>query len=66
MTIACGTITVQKPAHITATDMIIDPTDCDEFCDASVTITWTNTGGRTRTITPGIKVDDVTILQLLL
>ncbi len=60
MTIECGTITVSRPAHITATDMIIDPTECDELCDATVSITWTNTGGRTETITPGITVDGET------
>ena len=58
MTIACGTITVWKPAHIGATNMVIDPTDCDELCDATVTITWKNTG-RTATITPAIVVDGV-------
>lgn len=62
MTVTCGTITVWKPAHISATDMIIDPTDCDEPCDATVTITWTNTGGRTQTITPAIVVDGITTL----
>jgi len=60
MTIECGEIEVHKPAHITATNMVIDPTDCDELCDSTVTITWTNTGSRTQTITPGIVVDGVT------
>lgn len=60
MTIACGTITVWRPANITATDMTIIPADCDEPCNATVTITWTNTGGRTATITPAIVVDGVT------
>lgn len=40
--------------------MIIDPTDCEEPCNATVTITWTNIGGRTETITPAIIVDGVT------
>ncbi len=61
MTIACGTITVHKPpANITATNMIIDPTDCDEPCDATVTVTWANTGGASQTITPAIVIDGVT------
>lgn len=59
MTIECGEIEVHKLAHITATDMVIDPTDCDELCDSTITITWTNTGGRTQTITPGIVIDEV-------
>ena len=58
--VTCGTITVWRPANITATNMNIDPTDCDTPCDVTVTITWTNTGGRTQTITPGIVVDTVT------
>lgn len=60
MTIDCGTITVHKPpAHIEATNMTIDPMDCDEPCGATVTITWTNNGGVTQTITPAIIVDTV-------
>ncbi len=59
MTIPCGTITVTRPSHITALNMTIEPTECDELCDSTVTITWTNTGGRTETITPGIVVDGV-------
>ncbi len=59
MPVTCGTITVWRPAHITADSMIIDPTDCDEQCDATVTITWKNIGGRTQTITPAIVVDGV-------
>lgn len=60
MPVTCETITVWKPAHITAMTMTIDPTDCDEPCDTTVTIIWKNTGGRTQTITPGIKVDGIT------
>lgn len=59
MTVACGTITVWKPANITATDISYSTTDCDEPCNATVTITWTNTGGRTATITPAIIVDGI-------
>lgn len=59
MTIACGTITVRKPANITATGMTIDPTDCDEPCNSTVSITWTNNGGRAQTITPAIIVDGI-------
>lgn len=58
--VECGTITVWKPAHIIATDLIIDPADCDEPCDSTVTITWKNAGGRTQTITPAIIVDGLT------
>lgn len=58
--VECGTITVWKPAHIIATDLIIDPIDCDEPCDSTVTITWKNVGGRTQTITPAIIVDGLT------
>lgn len=59
MTIACGTITVHRAANITATDMVIEPVDCDEPCDATITVTWTNAGGREQTITPAIIVDGV-------
>lgn len=60
MTIACGTITVWIPAHITAINMTIDPIDCDEPCNATVIVTWQNTGGRATTITPAIIVDTLT------
>ena len=59
MSVTCGMITVWKPAHITATNITYSTTDCDEPCNVTVTITWTNTGGRTQTITPGIIVDGV-------
>lgn len=58
MSIECGIITVVKPANITAIDMTIDPTDCDEPCDAIVTITWQNIGGRPITFEPAIIVND--------
>lgn len=58
MSVTCGTLTVRKPAHITATDMIMSTADCDEPCTPTVTITWTNTGGRAApTITPAIIVN---------
>ena len=57
MPVTCQTITVLKPAHITATNMTIDHIDCDEPCDSTITITWTNTGSRTATIIPGIVVN---------
>lgn len=60
--IACQTLTVKKPAHIVATNMVMSTNDCDEPCDATVTITWANTGSRTGTITPGIVVNGVTTL----
>lgn len=58
--IACQTLIVKKPAHIVATNMILGTNDCDEPCTTTVTITWTNTGSRTGTITPGIVVNGVT------
>ncbi len=60
MTIACQIYTVQPPAtHITATSMVITPgSPCAEPCDATVTITWTNTG-RSGTFEPAIIVDSV-------
>lgn len=57
--VECGTLTVRKPAHIVADSMTIDPTDCEEPCNATVTITWKNIGGRTETITPAIVVNGV-------
>lgn len=61
--IACQTLTVRKPAHIVATEMIMNKTDCDDPCtDATVTITWKNTGGRTGTFTPGISVNGIPTL----
>ncbi len=44
-------------AHVTAIDMIIDPTDCDEPCDATVTVTWKNIGNGPGKFRPGIKVN---------
>ena len=61
MTIACETIRVWKPAHIEATNMIFDVTDCDEPCTVTATVTWTNTGGRTGSFTPNISVDGTPI-----
>ena len=59
MTISCQTISVKRPAHITATAMTIDHTDCDTPCTTRVTVTWTNTGTRNATTptTPSIIVD---------
>ena len=59
MSVTCGILTVRKPANITATDMIMSTADCDEPCSSTVTITWTNTGGRTATVTPAIVVNGV-------
>jgi len=61
MTIACQVYTVQpQPANITATNMVITPASpCDEPCDATVTITWTNTGGKAGTFEPAIIVNGV-------
>lgn len=57
--VECGTITVWVPAHIIAYSMDIVPTDCDEPCNATITVTWKNIGGRTQEITPAIIVGTV-------
>lgn len=59
MAIACGTITVWKPANITAIYMTISTTDCDEPCESTIAVTWANVGGRTATIIPAITIDGV-------
>lgn len=58
--IPCQILTVKKPANIVAMDMIMSTHDCDEPCNATVTITWKNIGGRTGTITPGIVINGET------
>ncbi len=57
MTVSCGTLRVWKPANIIATNMIFDTNDCDEPCTVTVTVTWTNTGGRTGSFAPNISID---------
>ena len=60
MSIACQIYTVAPPpTNITATNQIIDPpSPCAEPCNATVTITWTNTG-KSGTFEPAIVVDSV-------
>lgn len=54
------TINGDSNHNITATDMIINPIECDEPCNATVTVTWTNTGPR-ETFRPAIKVNGTKI-----
>ncbi len=52
------------PANITATDMVITPseTPCRTgICTLSVDVTWTNTGGSSGTFVPNITVDAVAL-----
>lgn len=58
--VECGILTVSKPAHIIAESMTIDPTDCEEPCNATVTVAWKNVGGKIQTITPAIVVNGST------
>jgi len=43
--------------YITATNMTINPTDCDEPCNSVVTITWKNIGQKKEKFRPAIKVN---------
>lgn len=56
MTIACQIVNVVTPANITATNMMLDRTDCTAFCNVTVTIEWTNTGGTTGTFAKAVSV----------
>ncbi len=47
--------------HITATNMIIKPLDCDEPCNSVVIVTWENTGQKPETFRPAIKVNGTKI-----
>lgn len=47
--------------HITATNMTIDPIDCDEPCSSTVSVTWTNTGKKEEDFRPAIKVNGTKI-----
>lgn len=44
---------------ITATNMTISPTDCDEPCNAIVTVTWMNSGQGSGKFKPAIKVNGI-------
>lgn len=44
--------------NITATNMTINPTDCNEPCNATVTVTWKNNGG-SEEFKPAIKVNGI-------
>lgn len=43
--------------RITATNMVIDPTDCDEPCDAIVTVVWENIGKKQENFRPTIEIN---------
>ena len=45
--------------HITATNMTIIPTDCDEPCNTIVTVTWMNSGQGSGKFKPAIKVNGI-------
>ena len=45
--------------NITATNMTISPTDCDEPCNAIVTVTWVNSGQGSGKFKPAIKVNGI-------
>lgn len=47
--------------NITATDMIIDPIDCDEPCNVTIIVTWANRGNKREKFKPAIKVNDTKI-----
>lgn len=47
--------------HITATNMTINPTDCDEPCNPVVTITWKNISEKRENFRPAIKVNGTKI-----
>ena len=52
-------IQVANVEHIIAIDMTIDPTDCDEPCNAIVTVTWKNSGQGSGKFKPAIKVNGI-------
>ena len=43
--------------HIIATNMIINPINCDEPCNATVTVTWKNTGEGSTKFKPAITIN---------
>lgn len=47
--------------HIIATNMIINPTDCDEPCNSIVTVTWKNIDKWREKFRPAIKVNGTKI-----
>lgn len=61
MTVECKTVTVRRPAKIEATNMNVTPLECDISCTFTLSITWTNTGGRSGSFEPAIKIDNVRI-----
>lgn len=42
---------------ITATDIILSTTDCDEPCNATTTVTWKNVGSGPGKFRPGIRIN---------
>ncbi len=61
MAIACDleTLAVRKPANITAISRTFSTLDCDEPCNATITVTWQNTGGRNGSFEPAIIINGV-------
>ncbi len=59
MTIACEILQVRPPADITATNMVLNKTQCASPCNADVTITWTNNGGVPGSFEPAIVVNTI-------
>jgi hypothetical protein len=59
-----GTEEAQSSANITATNMIITPSDTPcvaGTCTMTVDVTWTNTGGTSGSFVPNITIDTVAI-----
>lgn len=56
-TVDIETINGDDDHSITATNMVITPIDCDERCNATVTVTWTNTGKEKTKFMPTIKIN---------
>lgn len=59
MTLTCQTLSVKKPANITAITMLSTSYDCNEPCSVSVDITWQNIGGKAGSFEPAIVVNGV-------
>jgi hypothetical protein len=50
-------IEIMNGEEIVAINMIIDPVDCDEQCNATVTVTWQSTSNRRKKFIPAINVN---------
>lgn len=51
------TVNGDDKGHITAINMVIDPIDCDEPCNAIITVTWKNIGEKSEKFKPVIIVN---------